>query len=113
MPPRSQTGIDWNHLAAAKTITIKNLLLHTSGLDPKAGNDPISIEGALKSWTGTKGPFRFCHDVLKRRDKTANRISGRKRWHGTKQNRAILNGLDSKSQVSAAAGLAFDPGVTE
>lgn len=53
MPPRSQTGIDWNHLAAAKTITIKNLLLHTSGLDPNAGDDPGSIEGALKNWTGT------------------------------------------------------------
>jgi CubicO group peptidase (beta-lactamase class C family) len=53
MPKRSQTGIDWNDLAAAKTITIKNLLLHTSGLDPKAGDDPLSIEGALKSWTST------------------------------------------------------------
>jgi CubicO group peptidase (beta-lactamase class C family) len=53
MPPRSQTGINWNHLPAAKTITIKNLLLHTSGLDPNAGDDPGSIEGALKNWTGT------------------------------------------------------------
>lgn len=31
-PSRSQTGMDGNHLAVAKTITIKNLLLHTKGL---------------------------------------------------------------------------------
>jgi len=52
LPPRSQSGIDWNTLPAAKTITVKRLLLHTSGLVDN-GDDPPGVEHSLKQWTAT------------------------------------------------------------
>lgn len=52
LPPHSQSGIDWNTLPAAKSISIQQLLLHTSGLKDY-GDDPTAVEHSLQSWTAT------------------------------------------------------------
>ena len=53
-------GIDWNTLPAAKTITVKQLLLHTSGL-ADSGDDPASIEHSLQHWTSTTSTSHYAN----------------------------------------------------
>jgi hypothetical protein len=61
LPGRSLSGIDWNTLPAAKTITIKQLLRHTSGLCDCGGDDAVSIERSLQHWTGTTPTTKYAN----------------------------------------------------
>jgi CubicO group peptidase (beta-lactamase class C family) len=60
LPPRSQSGIDWNTLPAAKTITVKQLLRHTSGLE-NHGDDSATIEQSLQQWTATTPTSQYAN----------------------------------------------------
>jgi hypothetical protein len=61
LPPRSESGIDWNTLPAAKTITVKQLLLHTSGLVDCGGDKPEAIEHSLQHWTATTPTTQYAN----------------------------------------------------